>query len=300
MGPIDPAKFIPTLHEDGSIETLQGLVQRLVERLQWRSNQGDPLFPSPYSGCEETSPVHSRTGDSTATADPLHSQNADPVGTESVGTESVETKSAAAEFASTESANTESVATKPAVTESATTESVAAMAGKGFSDDEKDVALCLPDAILARAILGPPGVAVALASTAKRNRRHRASEDGGGSGGGGIDDERWRREVRAIETGEGSTITVAEGAAAAERVLREIKAWEARGRGARKSLYIALCRNVHCNSSVYVYIALCRKVHCNSSVYFARKIMLLRALCRKMQSNNSVCYWFYVVRIYLP
>lgn len=238
MGPIDPPRFIPALHEDGSIETLQGLVQRLVERLQWRSNQGDLLFPSPYSGCEETSPIYSRSGHSTATADPAHSRNVDSAGTESAGIEAGATKSAVAEFSNTESANIESVPTKFAATESASTEHVAAMAAKGFSDDEKDVALCLPDAILARAILGPPGVAVALASTAKRNRRRRASEQGGVSGGGGIDDERWRREVRSLETGEGGTITVAEGAAAAERVLREIKAWEARGRGARKSMLV--------------------------------------------------------------
>lgn len=201
MGPIGPAQFIPTLHEDGSIENLQGLVQRLVERLQWRSNQGNPLFPSAYSGREEASPVRSRDGGLAPT--------------DSAPAESVDTKSAA----------TESV--KPAATESEINESVAAMAAKGFSDDETGSALCLPDAILARAILGPAGVAVALASTARRSRRRRASQHGGG-----IDDERWRREVRALETGEGGTITVAEGAAAAERVLREIKAWEARGRGA--------------------------------------------------------------------
>ena len=213
MGPIGPAQFIPTLHEDGSIETLRGLVQRLVERLQWRSNQGDLLFPSAYSGREEYSPVLSRNGGSAPTESaPTDSAPADSVGTKSAATESV----------------------KSAATESVINESVAAIAAKGFSDDETDSALCLPDAILARAILGPAGATVALASTARQNRRRRASEHGGGGGGGGggIDDERWRREVRALETGEGGTITVAEGAVAAERVLREIKAWEARGRGA--------------------------------------------------------------------
>ena len=141
MGPIRPAQFIPSLHEDGSIETLQGLVQRLVERLQWRSNQADLLFPSAFSGLEEISPVHCPNDNSAPTESAAAESAAKSAAMESAATESVATKSAAVE------------STKSAATESVTAESVAAMAAKGFSDDETDSVLCLPDAILALSLI---------------------------------------------------------------------------------------------------------------------------------------------------
>lgn len=103
-----------------------------------------------------------------------------------------------------------------------------------LSDDGE--ALSLPDAVLARAVLCPSGVVVALASTTRKDDRRKNTADGGG-GGGGVDDGRWRREVRALAEGRGGTITVGEGAAAVDRVLKEIKAWETRGRGA-STIYV--------------------------------------------------------------
>lgn len=100
---------------------------------------------------------------------------------------------------------------------------------RAFSDDEQDAALSLPDEILARAVLCPSGVVVALAKTARRDDRKKPVADG--VGGSGNDDNRWHREVRALAEGRGGTVTVGEGAAAVDRVLREIKAWETRGRG---------------------------------------------------------------------
>lgn len=105
-----------------------------------------------------------------------------------------------------------------------------AAAANIFSDDEPDTALSLSDAILTRAVLCSSGLVVALASTARRNQRRKSTADGGGCS---FDDARWRREMRALAEGEGegSTITVGEGAAAIDRVLREMQAWESRGRG---------------------------------------------------------------------
>lgn len=103
-----------------------------------------------------------------------------------------------------------------------------AAAANIFSDDEPDTALSLSDAILTRAVLCSSGLVVALASTARRNERRKSTADGGGCS---FDDARWRREMRALAEGEGSTITVGEGAAAIDRVLREMQAWETRGRG---------------------------------------------------------------------
>ncbi|CAM9200039.1 unnamed protein product [Ectocarpus fasciculatus] len=104
-----------------------------------------------------------------------------------------------------------------------------AAAANIFSDDEPDTALSLSDAILTRAVLCSSGLVVALASTARRNERRKSTADGGGCS---FDDARWRREMRALAEGEGegSTITVGEGAAAIDRVLREMQAWESRGR----------------------------------------------------------------------
>lgn len=105
-----------------------------------------------------------------------------------------------------------------------------AAAASVFSDNEQDSALTLPDAILARAVLCPSGVVVALASTARRDERRTSVGHGSGIDGG-VDGDRWRCEVRALAEGQAGTITVGEGAAAVDRVLREIKAWETRGRG---------------------------------------------------------------------
>ncbi|CBN78070.1 expressed unknown protein [Ectocarpus siliculosus] len=106
-------------------------------------------------------------------------------------------------------------------------EVASAAAANIFSDDEPDTALSLSDSILTRAVLCSPGLVVALASTARRNERRKSTAD---SGGCSFDDARWRREMRALAEGEGSTIKVGEGAAAIDRVLKEMQAWETRGR----------------------------------------------------------------------
>lgn len=173
---IAPAQqFVPSLHKDGSIDTLSDLLKSLANRLEWRSNQADLLFPPAAS-----------TPEASAAAD---------------DSESDDTTSNA---------------------------SAAAAAATVLSDDEHDAALSLPDEILARAVLCPPGVVVALTKTAERDDRKKTAADGGGSG---YSEGRWHREVRALAEGRGSTVTVGEGAAAVDRVLREIKAWETRGRG---------------------------------------------------------------------
>lgn len=178
------AQFLPTLHENGSIDILRSLLENLAERLRWRSNQGDLLFP------------------------PLPPPSTDPH--DGVSVDSGPDPAAATSIA--------------------------------LSDEEReDSALSLPDAILARAVLCPVGIARA---TRGRDRRRNSGDGGagGGAGGGGsgasggvagyvVDDERWRREARALAKGEGGTVTVGEGAAAAERVIREIRAWEDSGRG---------------------------------------------------------------------
>ncbi|CAM9238514.1 unnamed protein product [Ectocarpus sp. 8 AP-2014] len=102
-----------------------------------------------------------------------------------------------------------------------------AAAANIFSDDEPDTALSLSDSILTRAVLCSSGLVVALASTARRNERRKSTADGGACS---FDDARWQREMRALAEGEGSTITVGEGAAAIDRVLKEMQAWETRGR----------------------------------------------------------------------
>lgn len=177
-------QFVPNLHKDGSIDTLADLLTSLANRLQWRSNQADLLFP----------PVASAPEVNTATDD------------------------------------SESDDSTRDISDAAATDAAVA-AAKAFSDDEQDAVLSLPDEILARAVLCPPGVVVALAKTARRDDRKKTTGDGGG--GGGHDDDRWHREVRALAEGRGSSVTVGEGAAAVDRVLREIKAWETRGRGKR-------------------------------------------------------------------
>lgn len=178
-------QFIPNLHKDGSIDTLRDLLQSLANRLQWRSNQGDPLLPPAVP-----SPGEHPAADVNELDDIAGDAGSD---------------AAAAAVAAADAAN-------------------------AYSDDEQDIALSLPDAVLARAVLCPSGVVVALASTARRDDRRKTTADGGG-GGSGVDDDRWRREVRALAEGHGGTITVGEGAAAVDRVLKEIKAWETRGRG---------------------------------------------------------------------
>lgn len=177
------AQFLPTLHENGSIDILRSLLENLAERLRWRSNQGDLLFP------------------------PLPPPSTDPP-------DGISVASGADPAGATSSA---------------------------LSDEEReDSALSLPDAILARAVLCPVGIARA---TRGKDRRRSSGDGGAGGGVGGgsgasggvagyvVDDERWRREARALARGEGGTVTVGEGAAAAERVLREIRAWEDNGRG---------------------------------------------------------------------
>lgn len=180
-----PAQVIPSLRDDGSIDTLRLLLQKLVERLQWRSNQEDSLFPSLAS-----SPREGKTPGPAVTAD-----------------------SSDIEF---------TVITAPVNHNS------------HLSEDERqdDSALSLPDAVLVRAVLCSKGGAVALASTARKKSRRKNNEEG--SGGGLSDEERWRQEMQALARGEGCTITVGEGAAAAERVLKEIKAWDASGGGENK------------------------------------------------------------------
>lgn len=106
----------------------------------------------------------------------------------------------------------------------------AAAAASVFSDNEQDSALTLPDEILARAVLCPSGVAVALARSARRDERRTSFAHGSGIDGR-VDADRSRHEVRAFAEGQAGTITVGGGAAAVDRVLREIKAWETRGRG---------------------------------------------------------------------
>ncbi|CAB1099680.1 unnamed protein product [Ectocarpus sp. CCAP 1310/34] len=107
----------------------------------------------------------------------------------------------------------------------------AAAAANIFSDDEPDAALSLSDAILTRAVLCSSGLVVALGSTARRNERRKSTADCGACS---FDDARWRREMRALAEGEGSTITVGEGAAAIDRVLKEMQAWQTRGRGSER------------------------------------------------------------------
>lgn len=169
-------QFVPRLHKDGSIDTLTDLLKSLANRLQWRSNQADLLFPPAASAPAANAATDDIHGDGT-TGDTLD-----------------------------------------------------AAAAKAFSDDEQDAALSLPDEILARAVLCPAGVVVALAKAARRDDRRKTTADGGG-GGNGNEGNRWHREVRALAEGHGSTITVGECAAAVDRVLREVKAWETRGRG---------------------------------------------------------------------
>eukprot|EP00903_Cladosiphon_okamuranus_P011768 g11062.t1 len=185
---MSPAQqFIPKLQQDGSIDTLTDLLKSLANRLEWRSNQADLLFPSAASAPEANAAADDSQGDGTA------------------GDTSETT--ASAPFAPSAAA-------------------ALAAGASAFSDDEQDVALSLPDEILARAVLCPPGVVVALAKTTRRDDRKKTTADGVG----GNDDYRWHREVRALAEGRESTITVGEGAAAVDRVLREIKAWETRGR----------------------------------------------------------------------
>ncbi|CAM9136944.1 unnamed protein product [Scytosiphon promiscuus] len=172
-----PAQFIPSLHKNGSIDTLRELLVNLANRLEWRSSeQGDPLFP------------------------PVQPHVANPSSDD-------ETQDVAGDAS--------------AVT--------AAAAASVFSDNEQDSALTLADEILARAVLCPSGVVVALASTARRDERRATGAHGSGIDGR-VDGDRWRRQVRALAEGQPGTITVGEGAAAVDRVLREIKAWETRGR----------------------------------------------------------------------
>eukprot|EP00752_Nemacystus_decipiens_P009212 g8228.t1 len=179
---MSPAQqFVPGLHKDGSIDALTDLLKNLANRLQWRSNQADLLFP-PAASPEATAGANDDCEGDDTTGDAIDA--------------------AAAGTAAT----------------------------RAFSDDEQDAVLSLPDEILARAVLCPAGVVVALAKSTRRDDRNRTSADGDGSGGGGNDDNRWQREVRALAEGRGSTVTVGEGAAAVDRVLREIKAWETRGR----------------------------------------------------------------------
>lgn len=169
-----PTQFLDALHKSGSINMLRGLIENLAERLRWRSNQDDLLFPPPRSPPEAGPPG----------SDPNAGASA-----------------------------------------SAATAAATAATGDILSPyEQEDSALQLPDAILARAVLCPAGI------TGAPKGKHRIRE-GGGGGSGSLGEERWRRETRALARGEGGTITVGEGASAAERVLREIKAWEARGRG---------------------------------------------------------------------
>lgn len=201
-------QFIPILHKDGSIDTLRDLLTSLANRLQWRSNQGDPLFPPAAAAAAGHSP-EARPADDNELRDIAGDVGADAPPPAGAGAGAASAAVAATEA---DSANERS---------------------DDDDDDDAEVALSLPDAVLARAVLCPSGVVVATARRIDRrkNTADGAGGGGGGGGAGGADDHRWRREVRALAEGHEGTITVGEGAAAVDRVLREIKAWEVRGGG---------------------------------------------------------------------
>lgn len=192
-GSLSPPQFLQTIRNAGALDTLEGLLAALRNRLERHPNQGDRLFPRP-------SPKRSGAGGG--------GNGYDCEAEEDVGAEMRE----------------------PDLVHAGRSSSGL---GGGLSGpqsasrrEQAGGALCLPDELLARAVLCRAGALKALPETAKEGSGG-ASEKGTGCASG----ERWRREARAIARGEKSAATVAEGLSAVKRVLKELETFRARPRG---------------------------------------------------------------------
>lgn len=207
-------QFVNAIRENGSIAHLRCLVESLVERLRWRSNQTDLLFsstaPAPASSISRSPPRDDGHTLLPPKDDKIVSSTADSIAS-ATGSESL-------------------LKANDAVRTTNSRQSADVSPAHDGGDGEEH-GLSLSGNILARAILCPEGISVALARAARKKNRSRATRTGdtaGGNGGSGdgFDTETWRREISAVRGGEAGTLTVGDGAAAAERVLKEIKAWE--------------------------------------------------------------------------
>lgn len=217
-----PPQFLSTLVDNGAMDTLYDLVNSLWKRLKRCSNQADLLFSAPVPSRPPPSSTATRPTTMTATITTEQDGRANDLqGDHEMNLSGRDCPAANLEVDPTASCVSQ------------TDKLIEEDSGKCLPDDKENSgagsSLCFSDDILAGAVLCQAGAAHAYGVSRKEQRKRGVSGAAEGTGGG-----EGQSGAQAAERGILSGVTVRQGAWAAQRLLKELKAWrhgQARAQG---------------------------------------------------------------------